>query len=442
MLAAGPFPHQISLTLPIIMTTTALNDGMDMVNGNDDDLTTGFDAATMDTAVFDHGNDVDALDDSVDAALDAAFDDDADLTLTADAIHAGMDDDDTTPTASPAIPSVISIVAGNLQAAAAQTPSKMHNQDALASTTPAHHASSSSPAMVQRRMTYQTPVAAGGSGGSASASAQLQPITVEAGGFFVHHAHGPHHHHHHALSPTTRAAMQAQASTVATVAAPSLDVAEEVASADAVVVSANITTATTGVAPSPFAMDQLRADMEQATIAAGAHDSTVAAADYDDGEVVVNLKAKTSASTSAPPRSSTTMTPQRTSPSATAMLPSVRDALSAPPQTTTTVLAEFDPLIPQDWMINFDSPHGGSQRPPMSMSQSSSSSSSAMATMNGARGAGDGVVDGANNMTPRVVRVPTLLDALSPKDFATPQSVAKYSERDVMAMRMQVQQMV
>jgi chromosome segregation ATPase len=81
-------------------------------------------------------------------------------------------------------------------------------------------------------------------------------------------------------------------------------------------------------------------------------------------------------------------------------------------QPGTHVIAEFDPLIPQDWMMKFDTPKVDRQSLPVAAQTPSV------------------------RMEPRAPA--SLIDSF-PGDFATPKSTAKYSERDVMQMREEIQ---
>ena len=142
--------------------------------------------------------------------------------------------------------------------------------------------------------------------------------------------------------------------------------------------------------------------------------------EYDDGEIVVNLHAKEQA-----PSAPVIHAPLRTSASQEAV------SVAAQSMSQNNVIAEFDPLIPQDWMINFNSPGGARQMP-----------AAAAATAHAAS---------VPMMTPRVQRnpygaasamsQPCLLDSLS-NEFNSPHSVAKYSEKDMMQLKNSVQDQV
>jgi hypothetical protein len=126
---------------------------------------------------------------------------------------------------------------------------------------------------------------------------------------------------------------------------------------------------------------------------------------FDDGEVSFAPQQHSAAMMprlEARPASAHLSPEKRTSPT---LMPMSQQSVQTP---SGKVLAEFDPLIPQDWMIKFDSP---AQRPPSTPAQNAH----------------------AQPMS--------LLDSLN-NDFATPSSIVKFTERDIQAARRQIQDRV
>ena len=154
--------------------------------------------------------------------------------------------------------------------------------------------------------------------------------------------------------------------------------------------------------------------------------------EYDDGEVVVISHAKEHIIS--PPILSQpipVVTSLRSSSTST-------QDLAAEQAMSHHVIAEFDPLIPQDWMINFASS-------PNALRQMSAAGAVA-------KDKDDQDAPSASIMTPRVRRVPyangvaatpqpCLLDSLS-NEFVSPPSMAKYSEKDLLQWKKSVQDQV
>ncbi len=133
--------------------------------------------------------------------------------------------------------------------------------------------------------------------------------------------------------------------------------------------------------------------------------------DYDDGEIVVNMSAMPKAPIlgGSPLRSAAVLS----------------DLPPAQHTTAANAVAEFDPLIPQDWMINFDSPRGQTRMPAQLTS---------MATP---------VAKQSAQSKPMVLGTPlqSLIDAPDANPLS-PQSMAKYSERDVAQICESIQKQV
>lgn len=136
--------------------------------------------------------------------------------------------------------------------------------------------------------------------------------------------------------------------------------------------------------------------------------------EYDDEDVVVNMQAKSEYQNQAPTNNE--IEGQIGDQQANAQPPTF------PVPVKNNMMAEFDPLIPQDWMMRFDSPKAGKPMP-------------AVANTPSAQPKGP-----LNRPSISATPPQSLLDGMH--DVVTPMSIVRYTERDMALMKYKVQKQV